>query len=414
MSFGASFTPLLPWTFDAPPQPNLTTTLWNVGGNNTGPVVYGTQPEARKWILSRQATLLGDDGGSKNFFNTDNSFGPNAAAALWRNPSAPASAQDEAPYTGYTPTASIQPDPWLVSGRVDIAGSNLDDVKRVVTLGSNGLRLPWITTGADGQWQRIRNMTYGPPVGGNALLGGLQAWPRSEKIAPSMSRIDEILSSTVLAGNCSSIEIDWTWANDTGRSTGTGNSLARAVVLGSGGASVGLAGVNIDPRAGTVWFGLPDGLMPPSQWRGVTSLAGPQGNQAPSANYNLSSSAGSDFGLAASIGTNVFQSGNNSWVPFDNAVRVAAPVLPANIEGLQGITRPLGNSMPVWVYTAVFGFNRTQAFDRSIDGTAYLRDDVTPWPRSLRFTLRLHDPRLAIEAGRTFQFVVDLPPQTQE
>lgn len=409
MDFGAAFTPLMPWTFDAPPQPNLETSYWNVGGNNAGPDVYGTQPEARKWVLSRQTTLLGDDGGSKYFFNTDNSFGPNAAAALWRNPSAPASSNDSAPYTGFTPTASMQPDPWLTSGRVDIAGSNLDDVERVITLGSNGLRLPWLELSTpDSQWLRIRNMTYGPPVNGNggASLAGLSAWPRSEKTAPSMSRIDEILSTSVLAGNCSSFEIDWTWANDTGRQSGAGNSLASAIIQSgaAAGSATGLAGVNFDPRAGAVWFGLPDAYMPQAQWRGVTSLAGPMVNQTPN------SAAGS----TTLIGTNVFQSGDNTWVPFNNAVRVAPPVLPANIEGLNGVIRPLGNNMPVWVYTAVFGFNRSQPIEKAFDGTAYLRDDFTPWPRALRFTMRLHDPRLTLETGRTIQFVVDLPPQTQE
>ncbi len=410
LDFGSAFTPLFPWTFDAPPQPNLETSYWNVGGNNAGPDVYGTQPEARKWILSRQATLLGDDGGSKYYFNTDNSYGPNAAAALWRNPGAPASAADNAPFWGFAPTASLLPDPWLVSGRVDIAGSNIDDVQRLVTLGGNGLRLPWLTSGSgtEGQWLRIRNMTYGPPVSGNggASLAGLHAWPRSEKTAPSMSRLDEVLSATMLAGNCSSLEIDWTWSNDTARQTGAGNSLATArIATGpNAGLAVGLAGVNVDPRAGTVWFGMPDGLMPTSQWRGITSLAGPLGTQLPS----------SVVGGTTLIGTNVFQSGNNTWVPFDNAVRVAAPVIPANIEGLDGVIRPLGANMPVWVYTAVFGFNRNQPVEKSFDGTSYLRDDFTPWPRSLRFTMRLHDPRLTIETGRTFQFVVDLPQQTQE
>lgn len=411
MVYGATFTPLMPWSFDAPPQPNLETTLWNVGGNNSGPVVYGSQPEARRWVLARQATLLGDDGGNKYYFNTDNSFGPNSAAALWRNPSAPASAGDNAPYTGYTPTGTMQPDPWLVSGRVDIAGSNLDDVERTVTIGSNGLRLPWLATGSatEGQWLRIRNMTYGPPVSGNgnADLAGLWGWPRAEKTAPSMSRIDEILAASVLAGNCSSLEIDWSWANDTGRQTGGGNSLATAIIQSgpNAGLATGLAGFNFDPRAGTVWFGLPDDMMPQSQWRGVTSLA------------SLTGALPGGWGDAGNIvvtDTRLFNAGNNSWSVFSGAARTAPPVNPAAIEGLQGITRPLGNSMPVWVYTAVFGFNRNQPVDTGYDGRSYLRDDFTPWPRSLRFTMRLHDPRLTIETGRTFQFVVDLPPQTQE
>jgi len=402
MDFGSTFAPLLPWTFDAPPQPNLETSYWNLTA--VGPAVYGTQPEARKWVLTRQAILLADDGGSKYLFNTDNSYGPNSAAALWRNSGAPAGAGDAAPYSGYAASAGLYPDPWFAVGRVDIAGSNLDDVQRVVKLAQNGLQLPWLGS-PEGQWLRIRNMSVGPVVTGNggADLAGLQGWPRAEKTAPSMGRLDEILASTVLAGNCSSIEIDWTWAEGTGRRTGSGGALQTARVPGTTNV-VGLAGAQFDPRAGTVWFGLPDGVMPMAQRRGVTSLAGPQGTLAPSTNPQ---------GVTL-IGTNVFSVGTSQWAPFDNAVRLAPPIIPANIEGPVGITRPLGNAMPVWAYTAVFGFNRNNPTQKDFDGISLLRDDFTPWPRALRFTMRLHDPRLAVESGRTFQFVIDLPPQTQE
>lgn len=406
LDFGGTFMPLVPWAFDAPPTPNLETSYWNVGGNNSGPMVYGTQPEARKWILARQATLLADDGGSKYLFNSDNSFGPNAAAALWRNSGAPAAAADNAPYWGFAQTNALYPDPWIISGRVDIAGSNIDDVQRVVRLAGNGLELPWIGS-SDAQWLRIRNMTFGPPVSGNggADLAGLQGWPRSEKIAPSMHRLDEMLSATMLAGNCSSLEIDWTWADGTGRHSTEGNFIMPALIPGTT-SFVALGGVNIDPRAGTVWFGMPDGIMPAAQRRGVTSLAGPQGTGTPSSSFDAN-------GVAAWIGTNVFSVGSNQWQPFDNAVRVSAPILPASIEG-PGITRPLGDSMPVWVYTAVFGFNGRHATRLDPDGRPIIRDDFTPWPKALRFTMRLHDPRLTIESGRTFQFVIDLPRQTQE
>ena len=70
--------------------------------------------------------------------------------------------------------------------------------------------------------------------------------------------------------------------------------------------------------------------------------------------------------------------------------------------------------MPVWVYTAVFGFNGRTPATPDVNGRMILRDDFTPWPSALRITMRLHDPKLNIASGRTFQFVVDLPPQTQE
>jgi len=424
--FETNFTPLMPWSFDSPPKPDLETAYWNIATGGQGANAFGTQPEARKWLLARQATLLGDDGGAKRYFNSDSSYGPTAAPAIWAAsfpaPHFSTGQNDAIAHQGFIATASLYPDSWISSGRVDVAGSNLDDVRRTARLGSNGSVLPWIrnpdptSRNEDFQWVRIRNMTFGPadPDNDPADLAGVWGWPRAEKSAPSMSRIDELLTASVLAGNCSSIEIDWTWNEGTGRVDAAGGWVETALTPTT---SVALPGVSFDPGAGTVWFGLPDGVMPIDQRRGVTSLAGPSGTQVPEfLNDQI-----------VYVDTSVFDSGANQWNLFNgsvfpiqlvNGVRpaaaIGAPVIPANIEGLAGVTRPLGASMPVWCYTAVFGFNHDQPTIETFDGRKALRDDYTPWPRALRFTMRLHDPRLTIETGRTFQFVVDLPRQTQE
>lgn len=444
--FGSAAMPIVPWAFDAPPQPNLTTTLWSVANGN-GPNVFGTQPEARRWILARQATLLADDGGAKRWFNSDNSYGPTSATALWASEFPmrhfSAAQDDTIAYQGILPANSIFPDSWILSGRVDIAASTLDDVRRTVRLGNNGSGtsgavLPWISSTGENQWVRLRNMTFGPAISGNAGadLAGLWGWPRAEKSALGNGRMEEMLMSTMLAGNCSSIEIDWAWREGTGRVEQSKGVLATAVANWlpgdpPTGQTVGLPGVVFDPAAGQVWFGFPDGLqsssampeggsavIPQSQWRGVISLMGP----APDAD-DLPASANNSVSY---LGANVFNFGTNQWQAFDGslfpptggglgaAAVIGPPVVPANIEGLGGITRPLGTGMPVWVYTAAFGFNRNQPTSETFDGTKVLRDDYTPWPSALRFTLRLHDPRLTVEAGRTVQFVVDLPRQTQE
>jgi len=436
LDFGGTYLPLVPWAFDAPPAPQLETMVWGVPAG-AQPSTFGTQPEARQWILARQATLLGDDGGFKRFFNTDSSFGANAAPAIWAReyPTQPFTTgqDDSGAYQYFTPSNSLFPSSWLTAGRVDIAASTLDDIRRVVRRGGTGDVLPWISSSGENQWVRIRNMVFGPGIGtGAGDLAGIWGWPRVEKQAPSMSRVDELLASAMLAGNCSSIEIDWAWREGTGRTEGARDMLATAVAGwdATGLATVvGLPGIVFDPAAGQVWFGIPDGLQSPmpgggtnviprSQWRGVTSLMGPQpavGQTPPQLDD-----------LPWAIGTNVYNIGLNQWEPFDGslfpqgsgipgaAVMIGAPVVPANIEGLAGVTRPLGTNMPVWVYTAIFGFNGNQATRESFDGTKLLRDDYTPWPSALRFTLRLHDPRLTVETGRTVQFVVDLPRQTQE
>ncbi|MBX3355093.1 MAG: hypothetical protein KF724_05280 [Phycisphaeraceae bacterium] len=432
--FNTAVMPAVPWAFDGPPQPNLTVSPWAVA-NGSAPNVFGTQPPARQWVLARQATLLADDGGAKRWFNSDNEFGPNSATAIWSRafpaPHFGAAADDTIAYQGFTATDSLFPDSWIASGRVDIAASTLDDIRRTATKGANGATLPWLQ-GANSQWQRIRNMSVGPPVsaGAGATLAGIWGWPRSEKSPPSPGRMEEILTATMLSGNCSSIEIDWAWREGTGRVERTTGFLETAAYAfsGSSASTVGLPGVAFDPAAGQVWFGLPDGLqnnvalpeggtfvIPQSQWRGVTSLMGPQ--------PAWDAVATSVPNAATYIGTNIFNHGTNQWQQFNGslfpsgggaAAVIGPPVRPGNIEGPFGITRPLGVNMPVWVYTAVFGFNHNQPVSETFNGLKVLRDDYTPWPSALRFTLRLHDPRLTVEAGRTVQFVVDLPRQTQE
>ena len=99
------------------------------------------------------------------------------------------------------------------------------------------------------------------------------------------------------------------------------------------------------------------------------------------------------------------------------AVAVAAPPIDvARIEGTRGLLRPLGTTVPVYVYQAIFGPNGeepvTNGARQTRDETVSVREmrnDYTPWPTALRFTMTLHDPNLALSSGRTFQFVVDLP-----
>jgi len=431
LDFGSNALPLVPWAFDAPPLPNLETTYW-ASTSPGAPQTFGNQPEARRWALARQATLLGDDGGAKRYFQTDNSYGPNSAPALWSNqwpsPQFTAAQDDSLIYQGFIPAGNLYPNSWLAAGRVDIAASHLNDVRRTAQFSATNQMLPWISTSSENQWQRIRNMTFGP--------SGLFGWPRVEKVAPSMKRVDELLSTNMLAGNCSSIEIDWTWRSGTGRREAARGSLQTARIDWNPPVNTspirGLAGFVTDPAAGQVWFGLPDGfrsasampqggdiVMPQSQWRGVTSLMGPSPNAGVTPEDNR-------YDLPVYLGANVFDKGTNQWTQFNGstlrdpnggnfeAAVVGPPILPANIEGVSGIVRPLGNSMPVWVYTAVFGFNGKEPLLETFDGTKIFREDYTPWPKALRFTLRMHDPRLTVDSGRTVQFVVDLPRQTQE
>jgi hypothetical protein len=119
-------------------------------------------------------------------------------------------------------------------------------------------------------------------------------------------------------------------------------------------------GVQLDPAIAQPWFGLADterGVMPysawvnftPSTWRGATTIDPPE-----------------------------------------------------NID--EQFVRA-----PGWIqYRAFFGFNHDTPADA--DGNVLGPFEAyTPWPTAVRITMVLHDANTALEHGRTFQFVIELP-----
>jgi len=269
-----------------------------------------------------------------------------------------------------------------------------------------------------------------------------------------MNRADLMTTAGTLVGNCSWFQVDWTWAEGTARqSTADGtpqsadalpdatlsNRLLNVPMPGVllskwpavswsqlGATSTTpypVAGIDLSPTATpqVPWFGLPDSLFPPSQRSGVTSLAGglPGSAAKPLATVTNASGARSyatpiqildpkrSAGIAAVAA-----------VPADLVtVAVAAPPIDAaRIEGTRGLLRPLGDAVPMYVYQATFGFNGDRPYTtverQTADATVrprQLNPDYTPWPTALRFTYTLHDPKLAMETGRTYQVIVELP-----
>lgn len=340
--------PFVPWSFDALNDgPSLEYNYWIGGGSGR---TNGTQPEARDWTLARQAVLLADDGNIKTLFQSGATYGPNSAVSLFNQANL------------YTPLsdAALFPNPDILNSRVDVAASNLDDIRRILAPVNNA---NWRT--------RIINGFFGP-FGGYGQLGG---YVRSEKRAPSMDRQDVMLTTPTLASNCSGFMVDWTWAN------GVGATVVPTVP------ATYLDGFRPSGLFPIPWFGFPDTLVANAdEQRGVTTLTDYQ----------------------------------RDYVAGGNSLFVSAPIVPTAIEGAFGsgvipVARPFGAGVPISIYTAVFGFNGDKAYFQSFatspaqSGAFVTRSDFTPWPTAIRVTMTLNDPQKRLEQGRTVQLIIELP-----
>ena len=223
--------PLLPWSFDTAASGSLEYKYW--WGSGSG-FTNGTQPEARDWTLARQAILLADDGGDLRRFHkatdtTPTTYGNNSAVSLF----------EQANLETVITDANLLPNYNVINSRVDVAATNLNDIRKILApVGSTTWR------------QRIINGFFGP----FAVYGQLAGYVRSEKISPSMNRQDVMLTTPTLATNCSSFMVDWTWTPE-------------------------VFGFVPNPQIPTQWFGFPDSqipLVPPAtwhdEWRGVKTL----------------------------------------------------------------------------------------------------------------------------------------------
>ncbi len=216
--------PLLPWSFDTVASGSLEYKYWWGGG---GGVTNGTQPEARDWTLARQAILLADDGGDLRRFHkatdiTPTTYGNNSAVSLF----------EQANLETVITDANLLPNYNIINSRVDVAATNLNDIRKILApVGSTTWR------------QRIVNGFFGPFAG----YGQLAGYVRSEKVAPSMNRQDVMLTTPTLATNCSGFMVDWTWGPT-------------------------VPGVVTYPLVPTKWYGFPDSQGLTEEARGVRTL----------------------------------------------------------------------------------------------------------------------------------------------
>ena len=470
--------PLVPWMWSN--SPTMTSANFDVGASN---IKYmAGQPEARQWVMSRQITLLADDGNtqSSNYPTATaknltwfhglggGNFFPNSATGIAQYDiqsagTAPASMSPVQKETTLSiPHDKMFPNRAIISSRVDTAATSIAEYRAFVETGSTSAnlakdfsfdstnRLFWSDQEGDDpsgslKLGNIHDRIFNSLFGGNisSRTNGLWGYPRAEKVAPSMDRRDSKVSLPLLAGNCSSIQIDWTWSNRTAQfETPEGTPLlaqlpASAVLTSPARLTaiydVPLAGLTtqewpgdqpfksddgsvISPKNTKItptasgnsipWFGLPDSMFPLSQRSGVTRLAGPLiSDELKPLSAPFYATPIRILKPSAATATDIV------------TVAVATPPIDcARIEGVKAISNPQdttsGIKYSVYTYQAIFGPNGDKPYrEAKFPGGSerVLRTDYTPWPTALRFTITLHDPKLALSQGRVFQFVVELP-----
>ncbi len=333
--------PMVPWfvgprNFDKATYSTIAANDYALAG--TFGSVDATQPPAPQWLVARQALVLANDDAPDIGLNSPSQFllpgGGRAGRSIFVNPA-----------PGFET-------PEVINGRVDAAASELNDIRvTVLDYNADGVLDPW-TPLAGSTFQQ------------NTIAGAVM-YPRAERIAPGMHRVDQSLTNHVISSACSSFVVDWTYDDGIGE------------ILDDAGA-VRFVGVVAHSNWEQPWFGL--------------DLAGD---------------------VDATRGVRLFSDYITQVVGIDPHA-----IFPENIEQFDATLNSatglnLENAGAV-VYEAIFGYNQDRPLNAAGfpwpigGGVAY-----TPWPSAIRITMTLHDPELKLEAGRQVQFVIELPRQSK-
>jgi len=336
--------PLFPWSSNVGAGGGTTDTVFTRYEGGVA-ILFGTlqpgttlvpQTDARQWLLARQSVIMADDDSNAAANNSKHTYLEEvlSAKSLFLTSTNP----------------GIGTKQILRQGRVQASAADFDEVRREIQyVFGNATPRVWSDGSANDQWSVI----------GNNLL----FYPRAERYAPSMFRVDQALTSSVMGSACSQVIIDWTYRE----------GLGETVRSTDGELVGGYQPFDIDETRGSrqPWFGMSDDVYvavgDPAGQRGVQPYGYPYGANAP------------------------FQRARTVFA--SNVERIANP--PANV--------------PVQTYEAFFGYNQDVAVNATNNDLPDQTLGFTPWPAALRITLRLHDPSLAIEGGREVQFIIDLP-----
>ncbi|MCP4067866.1 MAG: prepilin-type N-terminal cleavage/methylation domain-containing protein [Phycisphaeraceae bacterium] len=343
----------------------------------------GSQPDATDWTLARQETLMADDGQGnlRNFLTTP--ANRNSAEAIF--------------------------DDAMEASRVDVVATDVGRLR-----------------------ESIRNL--GPDGVVNTLLNYR---PRAEKRPPTLDKSDVLLTTSVLAGNCSNFVIDWTWSDGVGRELELDfdpQSNFAGILRGVSHRGGFRPGVGNEP-AEVVEASLPQ------PWFGFADNSSDSGNPNLDVTFASAYLGGSFYDRAVRLHAPLAYHPANQilggqqppsfdFFP-DSTVESFVPQAVSTIEGIGGaggsvVDQPFGSSVPVYRYRAFFGLNGKEPFVRDGSGRPITaaaaggdpwpvyRTDYTPWPSALRITATFHDNRDAIEGGRLVQFTIPLPKRVQD
>ena len=319
---------VFPWTHGVI---DMVRTTFRTGGTNdnfnfTGAgQIEGTQPPPNQWLLCRQQAVLVDDDGTAPGDNSETVYMQNniAGRSIFLND----------PFL--LPRGSRE----LRNGRVDAAATQMHNVRNRVEF-LNGSPLIWFNNfGPGAATQRTR-------------IADTMQYRRAEREAPSMHRVDQALTNSVIASGCSNVRIEWTYE------PGVGNYDADGIPFNGN----EFRGFTLDPQLEQPWFGLPN-----------------------------------DRGDAN--GTVTFDAYASSVIP-------PQTIFTNNIEGYPNGVPSAGDTLQV--YEAFFGYNQTRPLD-PVSGQPDIDMAFTPWPSAIRVTLTLHDPNARLTHGREVQFVLRLP-----
>jgi type II secretory pathway pseudopilin PulG len=372
--------PMVPWQAGV-----VETRQWDSVGGTTGTArVPVTKPS--NWPLVRMATLMTTDGATTAQFATGT--GLNATQRLFAG--TPPLTVHAGPLTTI-PSATPVPDPRWTSSRVDICKWQMDDLLTQMCYQYNGNftdseKLPFTrSTNFHSQPStRLRMLQTLSPwaIPATRLAAGdgtnfrFVGYPRVEKSALGPARNEQMLTAPVLAANCSSFKVEWTWTSGVGRSWFGYDDPTTPI---TGDEPIGMY---VRPNSAQPWFGLDSPADP---------------NVGPISDANVFTNDGA-FKPWGAIGLPLVAGAGSDTV-------------------LCAVEGPRTGGSPIWttstrqgakrVYSAVFGFNQTDPSETAID--APNRGPYTPLPSALRITIRLHDSLGRIEGGRDFQFIVELP-----